>query len=138
MPKTYSSIWLHSIWTTKDRLPMLDKSFRYKLFKHIKEYGSKESIYIDIINGVGDHVHCLFRIKPIQSASDVMRKIKSESSYWVNKNMELKYKFGWQQGYGIFSVSEKDIENVRAYIYNQEKHHRNMDYRQEVKRLVKS
>lgn len=107
MPKIYSSIWLHAIWTTKDRLPMLDRSFKYKLFIHMKEYALKEHIYLDIINGVEDHLHCLTRLRPVQSPSDVIRKIKGESSYWINKNIVLRHRFAWQEGYGIFFSQRK-------------------------------
>lgn len=136
MPKTYSSIWLHAVWTTRHREPVLNKSFRYKLFHHIKQYGVEQGLLIDVVNGTEDHIHCLFRLKPNQSPSDIIRRIKGESSHWINKSGFIDNKFHWQEGYGIFSISEKDIGNVRAYIYNQEKHHHTMSYREEVQKLT--
>jgi len=64
-----------------------------------------------------------------------MRRIKGESSHWINQNVEPEKKFAWQEGYGIFSVSEENIKKVRAYIYNQEEHHRSMSYVEEIKKL---
>lgn len=117
MPDNQSIIWLHAIWSTKDRKRILSKSFRFKLFKHIKEYAVEKDIQLDIINGVEDHVHCLFRLKPIQNPAEVIKLLKGESSFWINKNIILDEKFDWQVGYGIFSVSEREIMKIRKYIY---------------------
>ena len=135
MPKSLSIIWLHAIWSTKNRQKILSKSFRFKLFKHIKGYSAKKDIQFDIINGVEDHVHCLFRLKPVQNPSEIIKLLKGQSSFWINKNVVLDEKFEWQVGYGIFSVSEKDVMKVRKYIYNQEKHHRELSYAEELKKL---
>ncbi len=135
MPKNLSIIWLHAIWSTKNRNKVLGKSFRFKLFKHVKEYAIKNGIQLDIINGVEDHVHCLFRLKPSQSPAEVIKLIKGESSFWINKNVVLEDKFEWQVGYGIFSVDRSDVMKIRKYIYNKEEHHRGMDYGQELKIL---
>ncbi|MDZ7716826.1 MAG: IS200/IS605 family transposase [Balneolaceae bacterium] len=135
MPKTYACIWLHAVWSTKERQPVLHRSFRYRLFRHIKEYGQAKDIHGDIINGVKDHVHFLFRLRPAQSPSEVIKKIKGESSHWINENGFMDYQFAWQKGYGIFSVGEKDIKNVRVYIYNQENYHKYVSYREEINKL---
>ncbi|MEQ9090685.1 MAG: IS200/IS605 family transposase [Balneola sp.] len=136
MPKNLSIIWLHAIWSTKNRNKVLGKSFRFKLFKHVKEYAINNGIQLDIINGVEDHVHCLFRLKTSQSPAEVIKLIKGESSFWINKNVVLEDKFEWQVGYGIFSVDRSDVMKIRKYIYNQEEHHRGMDYGEELKNLV--
>ncbi|HCI69523.1 MAG TPA: transposase, partial [Balneola sp.] len=86
----------------------LSKSFRFELFNHIKDYSSENEIDLDIINGIEDHVHCLFRLKSSQNPAEVIKLIKGESSFWINKNVILDDKFEWQVGYGVFSVSEKD------------------------------
>ncbi|XWN38001.1 MAG: IS200/IS605 family transposase [Balneola sp.] len=137
MPKTRSSVWLHIIWSTKLRKPNLFRSFRYDLFNYVKSYGEENNILIDVINGVEDHVHLLIRLKTTQKVSEVVNLLKGASSRWVNLNADLEEKFQWQNGYEVFSVSEKDIPKVRSYIYNQEKHHKAVTYSEELKKLVK-
>lgn len=135
MAKHLSIIWLHAVWSTKDRQRVLGKSFRFRLFNHIKEYATENGIQLDIINGVEDHVHCLFRLKSSQSPSEVLKLIKGESSHWINANAMLEEKFNWQDGYGVFSVSDKDIIKVRKYIYDQERHHNGMSYQEEINKM---
>ncbi len=137
MPNSLSIIWLHAIWSTKERRRILSKSFRFKLFNHMKGCSSEKGIQLDIINGVEDHVHCLFCLKPSQNPAEIIKLLKGESSFWINKNVVLDDKFEWQVGYGVFSVSEKDIMGVRKYIYNQEEHHKELSYEEELKRIAK-
>tara|TARA_R100001015_G_C4591488_1_gene146964 strand:+ start:166 stop:561 length:396 start_codon:yes stop_codon:yes gene_type:complete len=122
----------------KDSRKVLLKSFRYKLFKHMKKYAEERGILLDIINGVEDHVHCLLRLKTTQCVADIIREIKGESSFWVNRKIILDTKFEWQKGYGVFSVSPDDINRIRKYIYNQELHHQGQTYNQEVNNLIKT
>jgi REP element-mobilizing transposase RayT len=138
MTKNLSIIWLHAILSTRDRQRILLKSFRYKLFRHIKDYAIDKGIQLDIINGVEDHVHCLFCLKPSQNPAEIIKLLKGESSFWINKNVILDDKFEWQVGYGVFSVSEKEIMAVRKYIYYQEEHHKELSYEEELKRIVKN
>lgn len=137
MPKTYSSVWLHIVWSTKLRKPNLFRSFRYDLFNHLKSYGEKNDILVDVINGIEDHVHLLIRLKTTQKISEVINLLKGASSRWINLNANLEETFKWQNGYGVFSVSEKDIPKVRNYIYNQEEYHKSISYSKELNKLVK-
>ena len=137
MSRTYNSIWIHAIWSTKNRKWLLTKPFRYKLFKHIKEEGARKNYYIDIINGVEDHVHCLFGLKPTQNISQIVKDIKGESSRWINTNGFTEEPFNWQEGYGALSVSPSMVEKVRYYIYNQEEHHKQRNYESELNVLEK-
>ena len=90
-----------------------------------------------MVNGVEDHLHLLIGLKPTQKISSVVNLLKGVSSRWINLNADLEDKFQWQNGYGVLSVSEKDIPKVRNYIYNQEKHHKSVSYSEELKKLVK-
>ncbi|MBO6792605.1 MAG: transposase [Balneolaceae bacterium] len=85
-----SIIWLHAIWSTKDRKRVLTKDFRFKLFSHVKTYASLNNINVDIINGVEDHVHCLLRLKSTQNSAEVIKLLKGESSHWINKKYHLR------------------------------------------------
>ncbi len=136
MAKHLAIIWLHSVWSTKDRIQILGKSFRFRVFNHIKEYAWKNGIQLDTINGVEDHIHCLFRLRTSQSPAEIIKLLKGESSYWINRNIILEEPFEWQEGYGIFSVSECDVMKTRKYIYNQEEHHKGLSYAEELKELI--
>lgn len=111
------------------------KSYRFRLFGHMKEYASKNDILLDIINGVEDYVHCLIRLKTTQSVADVIRVIKGESSFRVNKNVIFEENFEWQDGFGAISVSPKEINGIRKYIYDQEKHHKTKTLKEELREL---
>ena len=132
MAKSLFQVWIHAVWTVKNRAPVLSKSFRFELFRHIKITAAKKGIYIDIINGVEDHVHCLFMLKPTQTIANVIKEIKGESSHWINEKNLIGGHFEWQVGYGAFSVSPKTANNVRSYIYNQEKHHLIQGFEEEI------
>jgi len=137
MPKTHSSVWLQIIRSTKLRKPLLFRSFRFDLFNYLKKYSSNNDITLDVVKGVEDHVHLLIRLITTQKISEVVNLLKGVSSRWINLNADLEDKFQWQNGYGVLSVSEKDIPKVRNYIYNQEKHHKSVSYSEELKKLVK-
>ena len=138
MSHTYHKIWLHFIWSTKERTSLITKRLKKGLIKHFKEYGHENGIYVDTVNGVQDHLHFLIGLDPTQSPSKIANLLKGESSNWVNKNDFLKAKFAWQEGYSVFSVSESHVKRVRDYIINQELHHRKMTYLEEVEKFLQA
>lgn len=83
--KNYSSLWVHLIWTTKNRKSLLQKNWRISLFKFIKENANRKEIIIDTINGIEDHVHLLVRLLPRQSISNITKQCKGSSSRWINQ-----------------------------------------------------
>ena len=137
MSQTYYKIWIHLVWSTKDRQPLLKKAFRQRVFQHIQEKAEAESVWMDTINGVEDHVHSLISLNPKYAISDVVNKLKGESSHWINSEDFLRVKFAWQRGFSAFSVSESGVDRVRKYIQNQETHHRKQAFREEVEKLYK-
>jgi putative transposase len=90
---TFSKLWVHLIWSTKNREPLLTKKFRPKLFQYIKQESVNHRIYVDCINGIEDHVHCLVNLKTSQSISIVVKQLKGESSYWINLNNMVEGEF---------------------------------------------
>ncbi|HLR31599.1 MAG TPA: IS200/IS605 family transposase [Fodinibius sp.] len=135
MPKTYSSIWIHLIWTTRNRRPLLAKSFNVELCTFIRKNTVEKGMIVDMVNGIEDHMHALIRLKPVQSVSEVMKQIKGASARWINEEELLRVKFQWQQGYGALSVTPNDIEKVRKYIKNQERHHQKWELEDELQRF---
>ncbi len=128
---SYLKIWIHLVWTTKNRQPLLTKKIRKSVFKHIRENAIKKGIYIDFINGYKEHVHCLISLGSEQNIDKVLMLLKGESSHWINKQKLCRQKFEWQNGYYAVSVSESVLDRVRAYIKNQEAHHQKRSFNDE-------
>ncbi len=116
------SVWLHFVWTTKDREPLLTESIRHKVFDHIRKNARAKDIFIGALNGWVEHVHCLISLGSGQTIDDIMRLLKGESSFWINKQQMCRGKFHWQDEYFVVSVSESVLPNVRKYIDSQEEH----------------
>ena len=136
MSQTFYKLWIHLVWGTKDSQPLLAKDIRPLVFEHIKDKARLEGYHIDAINGVADHVHCLMSLPPRFSISEVVNKLKGESSHWINAEKLTKTHFAWQGGFGAFSVSESDIGRVREYIAKQEQHHAKQSYAEEVQEFL--
>ena len=130
-------VWLHFVWSTKDRFPHLTDEVRFKVFEHIRENAHGKNIHIDFINGYFDHVHCLISLGTDQTLEKIMQLIKGESSFWINKNKLTKTKFAWQDEYFVVSVNESALPSVRKYISNQEEHHQKVSFNDEFEAFLK-
>lgn len=133
---SFVKIWIHAVWGTKNREPLLIKEIRKGLFQHIKENAKTKEIYIDFINGYSDHVHCLFALNADMTISKAIQLIKGESAFWANKNKLTKNKLEWSDEYFAVSVSESMIDKVRDYISNQEEHHQKKTFQQEYDEFI--
>ena len=130
-------IWLHVVWGTKSRQPMMkNKNKRIDLFKHIRENAKKKDIYLDFINGVEDHVHCLISLACEQTIAQCVKLLKGESSHWANKEKLFNLKFDWADDYYAVSVSQSHVEAVRNYIKKQEEHHRKKPFKEECEEFM--
>ena len=129
-------VWLHFVWSTKNRIPYLRDHIRPKVFDHIRQNALKKRIHIDFINGYLEHVHCLISLGSDQTLEKLMQLIKGESSFWINKNQLTKTKFGWQDEYFVASVSESNLEKVRRYIAKQEEHHSKVPFEKEFDEML--
>jgi len=127
---TSGNIILHLVFSTVERHPLITPVFRDDLFAYLG--GIVRGIHATalIVNGTADHVHMLVRIRPSQSAAELARVIKANSSGWVREECSLD--FSWQTGYGVFSVSESYVAAVTRYIANQEEHHRKHSFRKSL------
>lgn len=133
----FVKIWIHFVWSTKNREPYLSDEIRRKVFEHIRENARAKDIHLDFINGYVDHVHCLISLGKDQTIEKLMQLIKGESSFWINKNNLCRTRFEWQDEYFAVSVSETILESVRKYIASQEEHHRTKTFDDEYKGFMK-
>jgi len=136
MPHSYSAIWIHIIWSTKNREPILIPSLKHEVYSVINDIANNHEIYIDCINGIEDHLHLLVRLRTDQSVADVVKTIKGSS--WEHFKDDVEKYITWQDGFAAFSVSPGNLKQVRSYIYNQEKHHRDKSFGDELKEIKQS
>lgn len=136
MSHSKTKIWIHAVFSTKNRQPLIQKAVRPLIHSLIRQQLIDLGCFVDSLNGVGDHVHILFLLNPQRSVSDVVKQIKGGSSYEINRRNLILGKFAWQTGYGAFSVSESQVERVRQYIAQQEEHHRKKPFTEEYRRLI--
>ncbi|MBM4159357.1 MAG: IS200/IS605 family transposase [Ignavibacteria bacterium] len=138
MSHSYIKIWIHLVFSTKDREPMILESFEKQLHNHIKTKLIEEfECYFEEINGTKDHIHMLFQISPNFSLQNIIKNIKGESSHWINQKNFLKRKFLWQTGYSAFSISVDKVEIVRKYIQEQKSHHKKLTFSEELEKFLK-
>ncbi len=138
MPQSDAQIYLHIVFSTKDRRPFLqDKDLRMRLHDYIGGTCRELDCPSLQVGGVDDHVHILCRFARTITVADLIREIKRESSKWIKDKHPGVAEFQWQAGYGAFSVSPPHVEKLKAYIEDQEQHHRTESFQDELRRLMK-
>ena len=135
MSHTSGNILLHLIFSTLGRRPLIKPDFRVRLFAYLGGIIREMDGTALIVNGTADHVHMLTRIRPAQSSAQIVRVVKANSSRWVREKWSRE--FGWQTGYGVFSVSESNVAEVMKYIAEQEEHHRKHSFQEEFVAFLK-
>ncbi len=137
MSHSYYRVWIHAVWATKNRKPVIFPDIEPKVYSFLKNQLQDLKCPVYIINGMPEHIHCLFLQNPNKTIAEVMKQIKGSSSHYINENKFLHERFSWQVGYGIFSVSDMGIDNVYRYIANQKRHHQKYRYIDEYEELLK-
>ncbi|GAA3760688.1 IS200/IS605 family transposase [Flavobacterium ginsengiterrae] len=131
MANTYHQVYLQIIFAVKYRNAVIDEKWRSNLLGVIGNLINETGCKTIIINGVEDHVHCLLSLKPTITISELMKTVKAKSSKYINENQLTKSKFSWQEGYGVFSYSQSQIDSVYKYIQNQKEHHQKQSFNKE-------
>jgi putative transposase len=136
MPQSLAQIYLHIVFSTKDRRPFFrDKSFRDRLHAYLAGICDNQDSPSIRVGGVEDHVHILCRLSKTLDVAALVREIKRDSSKWIKDENPRLGDFHWQNGYGAFSISPSHVEAVKEYILNQEDHHRRESFQDEFRRL---
>lgn len=130
MPGTFSQIYIQVVFAVKGRENLICKEWREELHKYIAGIIKAKEQKPIIINGAADHIHAFIGLKPSMAISDIVRDIKNNSSNFINDKKLVRGKFSWQEGYGAFSYSQSQIEQVYNYILNQEEHHKKQTFRE--------
>jgi putative transposase len=138
MPQSLAKLWVHLIFSTKDRYPFLsDKSLRKDMHAYLATVLRSHECETLTVGGVEDHVHALFALSRNYSIAEIVKEIKRTSSRWVKEKSPAQKKFSWQAGYGAFSVSQSHLEQVVHYIERQEEHHRGVTFQDEYRTFLK-
>ena len=135
MSHTLGNILLHLIFSTSHRKPLIKAEFRDDLFAYLGGIVREMRETTLIVNGEPDHVHMLMRVRPVHSAAEIARVVKTNSSRWVREKYSTS--FAWETGYAVFSVSESNVDAVVKYIATQEEHHRKRSFQEELVAFLK-
>lgn len=139
MAQSLSKVTIHIVFSTKGRRPWLrEPSLREVLYAYVATIlrNNVDSPAL-LINGTEDHVHALCALSRKYAIKDVIQAAKTETSKWVKKQSSRVSAFAWQAGYGVFSVSQSSIPQVRRYIQNQQRHHAKMTFQDEFRELCR-
>ena len=137
MANTYSQIHIQAVFAVQNRECIIHNSWKEDLYKYISGIVQSNNHKMLSINGMPDHIHILFGLRPSQSIADLMQDIKGSSSKWINEKQFLKVKFEWQEGYGAFSYSKSHVDAVIKYIEKQEEQHSSKPFREEYLDFLK-
>ncbi len=135
MPSTHLSLHYHLVFGTKDHAPMIAPAWRDDLHAFLAGIVRTLGGVPEAVGGVSDHVHLLVGLRATHCLADVLRELKAVSSRWVHETPGVR-QFAWQEGYGAFTVSASQRDEVRHYIQNQEEHHRTRTFREEYLELL--
>ena len=133
---SYSRCWIHLIWGTVNREKLLNKRAAADLSRYLGEYAQEQGVYMKINFVNADHAHALIDLPTALSIEKLMQLLKGSSSHWINSHDVITGKFAWGRGYGAFSVSESNADQVARYIANQGEHHRVRTFAEELREFI--
>ena len=136
-PGTYTQMFVHIVIAVKCREYLLTKDIRPEIFKYIAGIVKQRKHKLYIVNGYLDHVHILLGLNSDDKISDLVGSIKRNSADYIKEKQLIKGKFQWQEGYGAFSYSKSQMEQVYNYISEQEEHHRKKTFKEEYINMLK-
>jgi REP element-mobilizing transposase RayT len=138
MAQSLTQIYLHVVFSTKDRKPFLtDKDFRGRTHAYLAGICKNLDCPSLIVGGVEDHVHVLCRFGKTIEVATLLRELKRDSSKWIKTEQPRLAEFHWQAGYGAFSISPSHVEALKEYVSNQDEHHRRESFENEFRRLCR-
>jgi putative transposase len=134
---TYTQIYYHIVFATKNRVPALQADRRDELYKYFWGILQNKQCRLYRIGGVEDHVHFLIALHPAVCLAGLVKDLKVASSVWIKENALFPLFDGWQNGYGAFTHSSRDKDRLVEYIRHQEEHHRAHSFRDELASLLR-
>ncbi len=138
MANTYTQLHIQAIFSVQNRECIIKDEWQDELYKYITGIIQRNDHKLLAINGMPDHIHVLFGLRPVQSLSDLLQDIKGSSSKWINDKKFIKSKFSWQEGYGAFSYGKSQLPQVIRYIEKQKEHHQHKTFTEEYKEFLEA
>jgi len=135
MPQSLSKVYLHCVFSTKKGAPLITNAIRKDLHSYIIGILSNIGSYVNEIYANSDHIHVLCTLPRTITIAELISKIKTSSNKWIKK--QGVNSFSWQGGYGAFSVSSSKVQVVTKYIQNQEKHHKKISFKDELREFFR-
>ncbi len=137
MPSAWTQNYYHIVFSTKSRVPFIVPELESRLHPFMGGIVRDLRCTLLAVNGMPDHVHLLVNYRANLSHSDLLQQVKGRSSKWINETFSHLGHFGWQEGYGGFTVSKSAVETVAEYIANQKEHHKKLDFKAEFLELLR-
>jgi putative transposase len=131
MPRTFTNLLTHCIFSTKHREPLIIPAMQAELHAYLGGTVKAAGGTALAVNSVADHVHMLVALPANVALSEALRLVKANSSKWVHGKWPRQASFAWQLGFGGFSVSRSNVDQVLKYIDNQKEHHRSVTFQEE-------
>ncbi len=136
MANTYSQLYIQVIFSVKSRENAIPAKYREEVHKYVTALVSDQGQKLMAVFCMPDHIHILIGLNPDMTISDLVRKVKTESSKFINSKNWMPSKFQWQSGYGVFSYSKSQVKSVVRYILNQEQHHEKKSFQTEYRQYM--
>jgi putative transposase len=136
MANTYSQIHIQVVFAVQNRESLIGSKWKDELYRYLVGIIQNHHHKVIAINGMPDHVHILIGLRPSQSISDLMQKVKGDSSKWIHQKGFVMGKFSWQEGYGVFSYGKSQVNDVIEYIKRQEIHHQRKTFKEEYQQFL--
>ena len=137
MGNTYTSLYIHYIFSTKNRLPLIVPEIQDRLWPYMAGIAKNNNMKALAVGGMPDHIHILLSLSATISISKTIQIIKGNSSKWINENFDTSGHFSWQKGYGAFTVNISILQDTVRYIQNQAVHHRRKSFKNEFLDFLK-
>jgi REP element-mobilizing transposase RayT len=137
MSDSYTNLLYHIVFSTKDRRPLITPDYEVRLYDYIGGTIRRAGGISLGLNGTDDHVHLLAKLRPDRALADVLRDLKANATGWMHNVFPALRDFSWQRGYGAFTVSQSNVEEVRQYITRQKEHHQKVSFRDEFIQFLK-
>ena len=134
---SFTSCLMHCAFATKERRSLIVPSLQQRLWPYLGGIARENKMKALVFGGVEDHVHVLLSIPSTLSVAKSIQLLKGNSSKWIHDTFKEHWDFGWQEGYGAFSIGISGVEDTTQYIQNQAEHHRKMTFKEEVEAFLK-
>lgn len=133
---TYTQLYYHFIWATRERQPLITSAMEPQLFRYIRHKCESLRVFVHAVNGMPDHLHIACTLPTTLAIADFLETIKGSSSHLINHLSDADLELYWQGGYGALTFAKHDLPQVVRYIDNQRHHHREGSLSPQMERIT--